>query len=341
MKANVLSPASAVLLVLISGWPAVSEESAPQAERRAVRLDYRFVLKGIERGAEVRLWLPVPRTDAWQTVEMLPPDLPAEPEFHVEPEFCNRILYCKFSPRDERPVRIDVPYRIVRRAVRGPGEIAPNGARRTCCRSNRDVFLQADALVPIAGRPLELLGGQHLVGTARERARSLFDLVDAHVTYSKRGEGWGRGDVLWVCDSRHGNCSDFHSLFISLARSQGIPARFEIGFPIPPETEGAIDGYHCWAWFESETGQWLPVDISEADKHPQRKNDYFGRLTADRVALTEGRDINLVPRQDGPPLNFFIYPHVEVAGKPLPPENLHLQIGFREVEYSAADPPTD
>ena len=34
-----------------------------------------------------------------------------------------------------------------------------------------------------------------------------------------------QGDVLWVCDSRFGNCTDFHSLFISWARAKGLPQR--------------------------------------------------------------------------------------------------------------------
>ena len=68
--------------------------------------------------------------------------------------------------------------------------------------------------------------------------------------YSKEGKGWGRGDSDWACDSKFGNCTDFHSLFISLARSQKIPAKFEIGFPLPDKRgAGDIPGYHCWAKF--------------------------------------------------------------------------------------------
>ena len=127
--------------------------------------------------------------------------------------------------------------------------------------------------------------------------------------------------MLWVCDSRFGNCTDFHSLFISLARSRGLPARFEIGLPLPSKRgEGNIGGYHCWALFHHDQKGWVPVDISEADKHPEMKEYYFGNLTENRVTFTTGRDINLVPKQDGGPLNFFVYPYVEVNGKPLAQE---------------------
>ena len=49
-------------------------------------------------------------------------------------------------------------------------------------------------------------------------------------------------------------------------RASGVPARFEIGRSVPPES-GAVAGYHCWADFQSGT-TWIPVDASEAWKHP-------------------------------------------------------------------------
>jgi len=121
-----------------------------------------------------------------------------------------------------------------------------------------------------------------------------------------------------------------HSLFISLARSNSIPARFEIGFPLPSDkTEGAIGGYHCWAWFFADGKGWAPVDISEADKHPELKDYYFGKLTVDRVAFSTGRDIELVPKSASESLNYFVYPHVEVDGKVWPKDKISLKFSFK------------
>jgi transglutaminase-like putative cysteine protease len=194
----------------------------------------------------------------------------------------------------------------------------------------RALYLSADALVPTSGKPLKLLP-MELKKDKRDLARQLYDLVDGHVTYKKEGVGWGRGDTNWVCDSRYGNCTDFHSLFMSLARSQGLPARFEIGFSVPTDrAEGLIAGYHCWAWFHLEGRGWIPVDISEADKHPAMKEYYFGNLTADRVVFSVGRDLELVPKPSQSPLNFFVYPHIEVGGKALRSEDVELQMSFKE-----------
>src|SRR5262249_52370761 len=159
-----------------------------------------------------------------------------------------------------------------------------------------------DKLVPISGKPLSLLSSINLSENKLALARQLYDIVDDHVVYKKEGKGWGRGDTNWVCDNGYGNCTDFHSLFISLARSQGLPSRFEIGFSIPTDKpKGPIAGYHCWAWFHLKENGWIPVDISEADKHPELKEYYFGNLTADRMLFSVGRDLELEPKSEQPP----------------------------------------
>src|SRR4029450_3342146 len=68
-------------------------------------------------------------------------------------------------------------------------------------------------------------------------------------------------------------------------------------------------------WYEDATGDWHPVDASEADKDPSRKEYFFGTICCNRVALSRGRDLVLEPPQAGEPLNFFIYPDVGGGGK--------------------------
>jgi transglutaminase-like putative cysteine protease len=78
---------------------------------------------------------------------------------------------------------------------------------------------------------------------------------------------------------------------------------------------GEIGGYHCWAEFWAEGRGWVPLDASEARKHPELREELFGRLPADRVAFTRGRDYAL-PGAAAGPVNFLIYPYVEVDGEP-------------------------
>src|SRR5207248_1419479 len=161
-----------------------------------------------------------------------------------------------------------------------------------------------------------------------ERAKALYDHVLGRMRYDKSGTGWGRGDAMFACDARTGNCTDFHAYFIALARSIGIPARFAIGATIPAEkNEGVIDGYHCWAEFFAG-GRWIPVDISEAWKNPKLAHYYFGHNPANRFELTKGRDLVVDPEPASGPINFLIYPLLEIRGKMVKAETT---ITFRRI----------
>jgi len=298
---------------------------------RSFQFNYRFDVSGIEPDATVRIWIPVPTSNLDQQVTPLPHQLPAEPSFHSEPKYNNRILYLESIAPDSGELSFDVPYRVQRREVLTLKSADPNIDNQELPIRQRELFLRANAKVPIDGKPLELLSNLQLSDDAGELANQLYELVDRYVTYDKVGTGWGNGDVLWVCDSRYGNCTDFHSLFISLARSQGVPSRFEIGFPIPAGERGEVGGYHCWAFFFTQKRGWVPVDISEADKHPSMKEYYFGSLTPDRITFTTGRDIDLRPKSENGPLNYFIYPHVEVDGTPLPRWQIALKFSYADV----------
>jgi hypothetical protein len=195
-------------------------------------------------------------------------------------------------------------------------------------------YLQRDKMVPLDGVIADL-ARQQTAGaqTPLEKARKIYDYVVSTMHYDKSGEGWGRGDALWACDSKRGNCTDFHSLFIGMMRSSGIPARFEIGFQIPEgKSEGDIPGYHCWSEFYIQGIGWIPVDASEAAQHLAKKDYFFGALDPNRVLFTYGRDIRLSADQKGDPLNYFIYPYAELNGQPV--KNLEKKFSFRDTSSS-------
>jgi transglutaminase-like putative cysteine protease len=192
-------------------------------------------------------------------------------------------------------------------------------------------YLEPDKLVPLNDTIAEL-SRQQTAGDATplQKARHIYDYVIATMRYDKSGEGWGRGDAVWACTAKRGNCTDFHSLFIGMMRSAGIPARFEIGFPLPEgKSEGDIPGYHCWAEFYLSGIGWIPVDASEAWKNPAKRDYFFGAHDDNRVFFTYGRDLVLSPEQKGPALNYFIYPYAESDGQPV--KGLTTHFAFRDI----------
>jgi transglutaminase-like putative cysteine protease len=299
---------------------------------RTFLFNYTAIVDDLPAGTVARLWLPVPSSNEDQDVTIVATDLPAEGRFGREALYGNHMLYVEVKGNGA-PVPMTVTYRVTRREVKGNIDKMASGLQ-TPAR-----FLQPDAKVPIDGKPLELIKGKTVPMNQVAAARMFYDIVNSHMRYSKEGTGWGRGDSAWACESGFGNCSDFHSLFISLARSQKIPAKFEIGFPLPEKRgAGDIPGYHCWAKFRPAGKDWIPVDISEANKNPPMRDYYFGNLTEDRVAFSTGRDLDLVPRQAGEPLNFFIYPYAEIDGKPLPADRIQRKFYFQDLPTESSRP---
>ena len=157
----------------------------------------------------------------------------------------------------------------------------------------------------------------------------MYDAIAGQVAYKRSGPGVGQGDAVWTCEHRAGNCADLHSLFIAMARGSRLPAKFEIGFAIPAKP-GPVTAYQSWAWFCPDSKGWVPVELAGANRRPEEADYYFGNLDENRISFSVGRDIELVPRQNGPPLNFFIDPYVEVGGKAYAPEKIHCRHSFSE-----------
>jgi uncharacterized protein (TIGR03000 family) len=294
---------------------------------RTFQFTYTASITGLKPGEMARIWIPLPPTTAEQEVAIDKQSVPGKSSIATESLYGNRILFTETTADASGSIPLALTFKVTRKEVKSAaGFLPPKEGEKV------ERFLQPDKLVPTDGKPLELIKDKQLGATQIDKARALYDLVNTHMTYSKKGTGWGNGDAVWACDSRYGNCTDFHSLFIALARSQKIPAKFEMGFAVPAKHgSGAIGGYHCWAWFLPDGKGWVPVDISEANQHPDQVSYCFGNLTADRVMFSTGRDIDLVPRQAGPALNYFIYPYAEVEGKALPREQVKTSFSYSDV----------
>jgi transglutaminase-like putative cysteine protease len=306
---------------------AVSAQTA-----RQFTLHYGFTVKNITPGSKVRIWFPEARSDSFQDVKVVSAtgDLPLK--IKHESRFDNQMYYAETGKARQPELHFEVVYQVTRREHVTLGAAIPHLTTVSLSGRERKQYLAPDALVPVTGLPAEL-AAKTVAGQTTDlaKARAIYDYVFANMRYDKSGTGWGHGDVLYACDAKHGNCTDFHSLFIAMARSQGIPARFEIGFPLPADKHaGEIAGYHCWAEFFEPTHGWIPVDISEAWKHPEKKDFFFGAHDANRVQFSMGRDLRLSPPQDGKPLNYFVYPYVELNGKEYP--NVSDAFSFADTE---------
>ena len=264
---------------------------------------YRVTLPEITGNA--RMWLPVAVTDSFQRVEVKSIQAPGKQSFLTEEKFGNRILFLELGVKDSRK-DVEIRYQVKRLEKAAYAASEPDQGK----------YLNPERLVP-THEDFRRIAEQVIEGKRGDlvRARALYDHVIDRMRYMKFGEGWGKGDAVYACNARTGNCTDFHSYFIALARAVGIPARFAIGAAIPSErNEGGVDGYHCWAEFFAD-GKWWPVDISEGNKYTSLATYYFGHHPANRFEFTRGRDLIIEPGPASGPINFLAYPVLEIGGK--------------------------
>jgi transglutaminase-like putative cysteine protease len=309
--------------------------SSVAQETRHFTFHYAFTVKNLPAGKRVRIWIPAAQSDAFQEVNVVSAkgDLPLRST--RESKYDNDIYVAETGAAPPE-LHFDIEYDVVRHERVGLNHASHvMGASMTDTKAlQRD--LQPDALVPTTGLPADLAVKVTAGKTdPLDKARAIYDYVFTTMKYDKTGTGWGHGDVLYACDAKKGNCTDFHSLFIAMARSQGIPARFEIGFPLPADKHSAeIAGYHCWSDFYVKGKGWIPVDISEAWKHPEKRDYFFGTHDVNRVQFSMGRDLRLAPAQDGKLVNYFVYPYVEVDGQEY--SNVSTAFSFADVEAAVA-----
>lgn len=317
-------------LLVLAAWRLSAPSPARAASERTFELTYQVVLPEIPRKAET-LWLWVPLATSNPNQQILSRSIQSELPYRItrDPDYGNDILFLRLGAPFPESIDLAVRYqaRVKERAyLEEPAvEVSALG------KEDRAFYLRSANLMVIDDRVRSL--AREVTAGARtplEKARAIYDYVIGHMAYDKQTPGWGRGDTLRACHVGKGNCTDFHSLFISLARASGVPARFQIGTPLPEgKPQGEISGYHCWAEFYLEGTGWVPVDASEAWKDKSRLDYFFGTYDPNRLALSTGRDIRLTPSASNGPVNIFFYPHAEVDGEPC--EGVRAEFRFRDV----------
>jgi len=294
----------------------VDQVFAREVKRGRDTFEFTYRVKVPALSNSAKLWVPAAKSDPFQRVKAGKVEWPNANEV-VESAHGNRIVFTQLEPTDSGKV-LERTYTVSRRE-KNPYRASEDPGR----------YLKPERLVHV-NETFASLAKTAIKGKTDvlQQGRALYDHTLERMKYDKSGTGWGRGDAQYACDARAGNCTDFHAYFIALARSVGIPARFAIGFTIPADkNEGTISGYHCWAEFLADK-KWVPVDISEADKNPELADYSFGHHPANRFELSQGRDLVFEPSPVETPVNFLVYPLLEVNGKPIKTEN---EFSFRRL----------
>lgn len=120
-------------------------------------------------------------------------------------------------------------------------------------------------------------------------ARKFYDYVTITAHYRLVGKGLLGAKALLA--NGEGECGDYASLFIALARVKGIPARSVVGY----WAISGVDHTHVWAEFYLEGIGWVPVDPTIGQQSASNQDYYFGNMDNQRVILEKGFSFPMDP----------------------------------------------
>jgi transglutaminase-like putative cysteine protease len=354
--------AGALLLVGVVSLSRAGESSSTRAAQgdsamRQATFEVRHELKVmVPEGAQrVRVWFVLPQEDpipgdgtaSAQKVSDLQIEAPYPYRVERDSEG-SKLLYLEATNPQEKELKVVETFVLTRNEVRMSVDPSKAKPLTEADRAKFAPYLAANKHVEIDDEIRKL--AHEIVGDEPNpvlAARKLYDWVLHNVDYwvkdPKNKKASPVGSTTYCLTFRTGNCTDFESLWTSLARAKGIPSRIVYGSFFKPDLNGndLDQSYHCWATFYAPGLGWVPHDVSVADMYvgeivatpdnevlmrrttadglfgadPAKVEYYFGNLDERRMVWSIGRDLTLSPKQDGEPVNAMAKAYVEVDGK--------------------------
>lgn len=303
--------------------------SAMAAKQASGTIAMEFDLSHQPTGEVVELWIPYPLSDQDQLVTAISIDGDfAESAIYSDQKYSTPMLYARWD-KDAKSRNLKFSFHAVRNEV-----VRRDFPEKEGAWDPRDyaLYLSPTSLGPIDGEVKEL-ADQIVAGKTAvyDKAKAIYDWICENMYRDPTTKGCGPGDVCSLLLAPGGKCTDIHSVFVSLCRAAGVPAREVFGIRQgKKETVDITKWQHCWAEFFLPGYGWVPVDPADVrkmmlkhdlkleDKKTKEFREYFwGAWDQYRVKLAVGRDLLLTPPQKGAPLNTFGYPYAEVGGKAL------------------------
>lgn len=311
-----------IALLLVPLWAWAGNESSGT-------ITMEFDLSNHDADKEAQLWIPYPLSDRDQLISNIrvTGDY-AESAVYSDQKYSTPMLYARWD-KGSRSRKLTLTFHAVRQEVMRREFPAKETAWDP---SDYKMYLMGTKLGPIDGE-VKILADQITKGktTVLEKAKAIYDWTCENMYRDPKTVGCGPGDVCSLLQKPGGKCTDIHSVFVSLCRAAGVPAREVFGIRQGKKEEQDITTWqHCWAEFYLPGYDWVPVDPADVRKKMLKQNlklgdtktkqsrEYFwGGWDQYRVKLAMGRDLVLNPAQHGATVNTFGYPYAQIGSKTL------------------------
>ena len=194
---------------------------------------------------DVRVWIPYPVSNSTQDIS----DVKIGGNFsqsgiYGEKETGNLALYAEWAkPTKDRAITLTfnaTAKEQVRRDFPATEPAIPVEIKE---------YLKSTTFIPTDGKVREI--AQSITNDKQkisEKARAVYQWVVENTERDPNVKGCGTGEVEKVLARKGGKCADISSVFVSIARAAGVPAREVFGLRLgKKDDEDMTGGHHCWA----------------------------------------------------------------------------------------------
>ena len=321
--------------------------------KRKFHIKYKFEMPNDENKHPLELWNPLPFNSKYQKVTSLTFNGNYTSFQNTDKNAYNaNTFYAKYDKNTKTNIlNMDMKVETITRNI--PINLIEKASRKnTPIPDDIKVFLDETAHIPVDGVIKEL---------SERITRGFYDRFDKvmaiyywctlHTFRDKDVVGCGIGDVgsmiqgdkiehLYRNGYYGGKCTDISSLFTSLTRASGTPAREVFGIRLGKSHFSDALGtsknnfaniskwQHCRAEYYIPSIGWIPTDPADisklmlkkglkyTDKKVNTLNDrYLHAWEMNWIGFNYARDFDLFPEQADEPLNMFGYPYAEINGK--------------------------
>ncbi len=269
-------------------------EVVPVKHRITYTLTVPANTRGAKKGSVARIWLPYPHEYRQQkSVELVKSEpSPTKIADNATPQ---RTLYFERTIEDpSKPIEIKTVFRYTSYAYYPQLD----DSRVEQLPADFDRAYLAERLPHIALTPemrdkVKLIVGDETNPLAK--ARKVYHWIDTNVKYCAEEEyGVIPSISTKALRSLKGDCGVQGTLFITMCRAAGVPARWQSGW----ETKPVDWNMHDWAEFYVEPWGWLPADVSyglQKSEDPKVREFYFGHQDSYRMIVNLDYGQPLVP----------------------------------------------
>ena len=303
IKRRVAGPAKASRFTLTDHLSQVIEAAEKSGKTDVLPIKHRIVFTvaippgagGGKAGSVARIWLPFPQEYRQQKdVTLIGSDPPATKI--ADNGVAHRSLYYEQKIEDaSKPIVVRAIYSYVSYAYYPV--LSDEKAKPLAASSSMAEYL-SERLPHIALTPELRAKVKEIVGDETNplaKARKIFHWIDGNIRYCAEEEYCVIPSISQkALTTLKGDCGVQGTLFVTMCRAAGVPARWQSGW----ETKPVDWNMHDWAEFYVEPWGWLPADVSyglQKSDDPKVREFYFGHQDSYRMIVNSDYGRGLVP----------------------------------------------